>query len=88
MFAGCSDDKTRLAMNELSFLQGHDSAMRHLMSIKDSITGLSDQDRISWWMGFITASAGLACGSIGPVNAETVMGNVKEELRLWQQERS
>lgn len=55
---------------------GNRSALKHLRQVNPLVAGIEDEGRIIWWSGFIVATIGAACASIGPEAAKAVLLSV------------
>jgi len=61
---------------EKALNQGHDCAMSAVAAQRDVVSSLPPNERLSWWMGFISAAMGAAIASVG----EAAMRVLKEAL--------
>jgi len=55
---------------------GHDCAMSAIAAHRDVLAGLPPAERLSWWVGFISAAMGAALASVG----ESAMRILKDAL--------
>lgn len=59
---------------------GHDCAMASLSAHKHELAGLSQGDRLQWWIGFLTAGMGAAQVSVGEVAFRALRRSLADEL--------
>lgn len=59
---------------------GNKSAMKHLRKAHEVVECIPDEGRVLWWSGFIAATIGVACASIGPEAVKAVLMTVTSGL--------
>jgi hypothetical protein len=50
---------------EQALNDGHECAMSAVAAQRDAIANLAPTERLSWWIGFISAAMGAALASVG-----------------------
>jgi hypothetical protein len=69
---------------ELALQLGHETAMTTLTAQKDKIAALSAEDRLHWWIGFVTAAMGAARASVGEPAFRALRRSLTDEVELQE----
>ncbi|HTT03273.1 MAG TPA: hypothetical protein VMG11_14395 [Steroidobacteraceae bacterium] len=63
--------------------QGRACAMTALLVQRDFVASLAPQERLFWWLGFLTAAMGAAVASLGERTARALRGALSETREPW-----